>query len=522
MKFLEILKTAKKVASDGRQGLWRKDYLCWVKDNWLARGKPLDFDKYKYLVDIYKDQHKEIVFQKPAQTGITERMITEAMWIADQKPVNALYFFPTTASIGDMVQERVDQPLNSSDYLRSVNRMSKDSLGKRVDKVGLKKMTLGFVYFRGSNSYAQITSVPGDVIFVDELDRMTQENVPYFDKRLGNSKLKWKRWCSTPTYPDFGINKKYKESDQREYFVKCNHCGEEQTLTFWDNVNKENGDVICSSCGKKIIPWELEGEWKPTKPENSEIHGYYISPLLSPMVNVKDLIKQAAASSDSDLQQFYNQNLGLPYEPKGDKLNDSLIMNCVGEHRMPAYDDYAFMGVDVGKVLHYVVRTSNKVLEVGRVKDFLGEEGSLESLIKKHKIKSLVIDALPETRKVQELINKYKGIVKMCYYSGGVPKDSTKYWKLDKDTVTTDRTVALDSMVAEYRDKKIQVPVNIRDDKEFLSHMTSSIRIIKEKENGDKRAEWIETSADHLFHASQYAKLAKEIGTNLEPEIFWI
>lgn len=516
-----MLKKANEIIKDGRQGLWENDYYCWVNDNWTSRGVHLDFVQYKYLIGIYKDQYEEIVYQKPAQTGITERMITEALWLPDQKYCNSLYFFPTTSSIGDMVQERVDQPLNTGSYLISVNRKSKDVLGKRVDKVGLKKMSHGFVYFRGSNSYSQITSVAGDAIFVDELDRMTQENVPYFDKRLGNSKLKWKRWCSTPTYPDFGINKKYKESDQREYYVTCNHCGCKQTLDFFVNVDQEKEVVICRECKKTLIPWELEGEWIPGKPEN-KVHGYYISPLLSPRVKISELIASSKKPTDSDIQQFYNQNLGLPYEPKGDRISQSIITNCIFPYKAPCYDEPAFMGVDVGRVLHYVIRSREKLLMAGSVPDFFGPEDSLDYLIEKFKIKGLVIDALPETRKVQELIKKYKGMTKMCFYTGGVPKDGNKYWKVDRDTVTTDRTNSLDSMIAEYRDRKIQVPENIVSNTEFMAHMSSSIRTIKEDKKGNKRAEWIELAPDHLFHASNYAKIAMEITDTNEPEIFFI
>lgn len=519
---------AKEIVKEGRQKLWAKSdggYLCWVKDNWTSRGKKLDFDKHKYLIGVYNDQFEDICFKKPAQTGITERMITESLWLCDQGYYNSLYFFPTTSAIGDMVQERVDQPLNSSSYLMEVNRGSKESLGKRVDKVGLKKMSRGFIYFRGSNSYTQITSVAGDAIFIDELDRMTQENVPYFEKRLAHSKLKWKRWCSTPTYPDFGIDKKYKESDQREYFVKCNHCQEQQTLDFFENVDKEKECIICKFCKKELVVWELEGEWIAQRPEMSNIlHGYYISPLLSPMVDIRKMIQQSNKSTDSDVQQFYNQTLGLAYEPKGERITSSIITNCIFPYKMPVQDEKesAYLGVDVGKVLHYVIRTKDRVLDCGSVPDFFGAEKSLEYLINRFRIKGIVIDALPETRKVQELIKKYKGMTKMCFYTGGVPKDGNKYWKIDKDTITTDRTISLDSMVAEYRDKLIKVPENIVSQVEFMAHMASSIRVIREDKKGNKRAEWVETTADHLFHASNYAKMAKEIGFIDEPDIFFI
>src|SRR3990167_11115826 len=44
------------------------NYFTWVKAVWLnARNEPLDFEKHKYLVDIYQDQHPSLIFQKAAQ-----------------------------------------------------------------------------------------------------------------------------------------------------------------------------------------------------------------------------------------------------------------------------------------------------------------------------------------------------------------------------------------------------------------------------------------------------------------------
>jgi len=113
-KLFEIRKT-------GQQKLWASienhGYFEWVKSNWTSRGKPLDFKEYKYLVDIYKDQHWFICYMKSAQTGGTERVLTESLWLPDQYQENTMYVFPTGGSVGDLVQERVDEPLNNREYL---------------------------------------------------------------------------------------------------------------------------------------------------------------------------------------------------------------------------------------------------------------------------------------------------------------------------------------------------------------------------------------------------------------------
>jgi len=46
-------------------------------------------------------------------------------------------------------------------------------------------------------------------VILDERDRFEERNVPYIDKRMLASKLKWRREVSTPTLPGMGIHKAY-------------------------------------------------------------------------------------------------------------------------------------------------------------------------------------------------------------------------------------------------------------------------------------------------------------------------
>jgi hypothetical protein len=115
-----VLEKIREIRDVGKRRLWSESYLDWVKDNWSSRGQKLNFIERKYLVQIYQDQSQEIVLKKSAQSGGTERMVTEAVWLADQRPKNSLYLFPTSATMADLVQERVDTPLNASPYLRDI------------------------------------------------------------------------------------------------------------------------------------------------------------------------------------------------------------------------------------------------------------------------------------------------------------------------------------------------------------------------------------------------------------------
>ena len=513
-----MLKEEKLQRLVNKQG--HEEYFHWVQRHWTSRGEPLDFKKHKYLVQIYQDQSPEIVFKKSAQIGITERLVTEATWLPDQFRENSLYLFPTAGTVSDLVQERIDDPINNNPYLSMVSGRAKKVLGKQADKVGMKRMSKGFVYFRGSHSVVQITSVSADAIFVDELDRMPVELIPYFDKRLEHSKRKWMRWASTPTVPGFGIDAKYQESDQHEYFITCNHCGEEQRLTYWYNVDQERMIIYCKKCKQAIVPWQCEGKWIAQNP-GADIRGYYIHQLYSPVLDIKKLVKEGNKTAEWEILQFYNQNLGLAYEPKGAKITEADLLAAKRKYIIPyrgqmVGDNFkvvdGFMGVDVGKVLHVVIIEDKKVCYIGELKHF----EDLDTLMATYNVKKVVVDALPETRKAQEFVNRFRGRGYICYYSGIKEIKDGKWFKSEGDKVNTDRTMSLDVSTNEIKKQDIEFPQNLDNFPEFKAHLKNLVRVIKDVK-GNQIPEYIQTGEDHFRHALNYANIAKHIFKNIAP-----
>jgi hypothetical protein len=507
-----------------------KPYFDWVKDYWTTRGAPLDFISHKYLVQIYQDQSPNITYKKSAQTGLTEKNISEAMWLVDQFKENALYLFPTSGTISDIVQERVDEPINNSPYLASVSGRSKKIMGKQADKIGLKRMSKGFIYFRGANASTQITSVPADIIFVDELDRMEPENVPYFTKRLGHSSRKWQRWFSTPTVPNYGIDELYNKTCQYVWHVKCNHCGQGQELTFWDNIKYDinietivNPHFECQFCHKTFVPYELEGEWIKHNPTSDKI-GYFISQLYSPHFDIVEAIEDSLQTAEYRVMQFYNQTLGLAYEPKGSKITEEELMACIRNYANPFESQECVMGVDVGKVLHVITRNTDRITDMQELKFFDKQEAKenggsetdcLEYWIERRQPKRVIIDALPETRKAQNIANKFKGRVLLCYYTGLKEVKDDKKWYVvatDAPKVNTDRTMSLDVTFAELQKQEVFLPNNLNSYPLFKKHLKNLVRIIIETDNGkSKKAEYQRLGDDHFAHGCNYAKMAIDI-----------
>lgn len=495
------------------------NYPTWVKAIWItARGDPLRFDNRKYLQQVYTDQHPSIVYMKSSQMGLSERVISEAVWVAEQLGLNVLYTFPSMAQLQDFVQARLDPVIMASEYLWSRTETG-DS--KQVLKVGLKRFGKGHVYLRGSQNEKQIISVDADMVILDERDRFDSDNVPYIDKRLLASRLKWRREVSTPTLPNMGIHGAYLESDQRVWQLQCDKCKTWQELDFFTNVDFEKKEVVCKKC-KTTIDRLKSGRWHITKPENTEVHGYKINGLYNPMRTIPELIaeyEKAKFEGFSSLQQFYNQVLGYPYEISGQSLTNSEIDACIKNYHLPYEESFkeTYVGCDVGvDYLHVVVllklgEDRMRLIWANTVKKFFGPYDSLEAVIEKFKARYVVIDKKPETSQVRKMVEMFPGRIYAATYPN-MKFDVKVYYVYDdiKYEVRIDRTVALDYLVSDIQNQRIELPSNIGMVDGFYDQLMAQVRVTeRNKRTGVDSARWVEKGADHFLHTLNYARIAQ-------------
>lgn len=499
------------------------DYFTWVKAIWVtARGNPLQFDNRYYLEQIYIDQHPHIVYLKAAQMGLSERSVSEAVWVCDQLGVNTLYTFPTQTHLQDFVQARIDPVLSLSEYLqsRTDNRQGNE---RSIMKIGLKKIGKGFLYLRGSQNEKQIITIDADVIYMDERDRFSQENVPYIEKRLLASKLKWIREISTPTYPGQGIHASYLKSDQRIWQIQCKKCEHWMELDFFKHVDFDTRIARCDRC-KNEVNRLSKGRWFITNP-GSKIHGYKINGLYNPSMSIGDIVDkydEASTSGYSSLQQFFNQVLGLPYEVNGQKLTVSELDECKRDYMIPeSPKTQVFAGADVGiSVIHTVVvqklpDDKFKIVWAGTVKKFLGPQSSLELIMEKYNVKLMVVDKKPETQKLRELMDVYPRRVYAATYPN-MNFTAKDYYIFDDINceVRVDRTISLDYIIGDIQGKRIELPKNIESIPGFYEQLTNSVRITeKNARTGIENSRWIEKGDDHYLHALNYARIAQIRGT---------
>lgn len=500
----------------------------------LKPDRPLDFTQHPFLIEIYNDTSRETVHMKAGQAGISEYLISYALHACDKRRMVVLYIFPTLSAVSDFATARIGLAIEASEYLARLisEGMMEGGRYRRTDKVTLKRVGSSFLYMRGGQvkekgSAPQLRSVDADCVILDEMDEMDQAVVPMAEKRLGHSQVKEMRYVSTPSYRGFGVHKYWVESDQREWFVACPSCRHRQTMTIdnvvneWDDLERpihwnggpDNAYILCEKCGKpldRLAP----GEWVARNP-GALMTGYHSTKFFAPFADMLRIVRRLRKVDETERKECYNQDLGLPYTPQGGRLTEEHLDATRREyiHKLEVNEETT-AGIDVGKVLSIVVRGAQHP-ETGEVPQrWAGVVESFEAALielERWNVTRCVIDAMPEERSARKFQAACKpGRIWLAYYDQGEKRTEALVWNEEEGTVTIARTRHLDDMLSDVYTETRTLPANARNIVGYYSEMIAPVRVVeKSKTTGKPVARYVESSADHFFHAEGYELAAR-------------
>lgn len=507
-----------------------------AKRPYLGPGRKFEIDNHQYLKEIYSQQYKEVVLMKASQMGASEWLVSYAAHVCDQRNGNVLYVFPTEGHVSDFSTARLGPAIEASEYLSKIVIDGSGSGGLRgSDRITLKRIRDRFLYFRGSKVQTdgkapQLKSIDADCLILDEVDELDPRAPAIARKRLGHAKAELGNilWVSTPTYPGTGIHEQFLESDQRIWHIRCDHCNQWQPLEInqvvleWDDLGRpvewhgksENRAwIACYNCDAELDRL-AEGQWVAKYPEKEKI-GYHLTKLFSAQTPLRDVINNLDTVDETKKREAYNQDLGIPYSPRGGSLDSEQLDACRRNYgHGPHARKTCYMGIDVGRVLHVIVRTSPD-FETGETMQLYAGETTWEhlpNLVKIYRPRTIVLDANPETTKAREFQEMYpRNMVWVAYYPNftqGSKKEEKMVWNPRERTVLLDRTRVLDETMAGFYGRISTLPAHARGIRDYYSHMTASVRILKEDSTGAEIARYIENGADHYFHAEVYCLAA--------------
>ncbi len=472
---------------------------------------------------LYEDRHPLIVIQKAAQVFVSEYLINTALWVADTGQGdrgNVLFVMPTQTQMNDFSQARIDRAVADSPYLQG-RLMPAPPARHGPVRQSLKKVGLGYIYLRGSDSRRQLTSVDADAVLLDEYDLMADGVLPLAQKRLASSRLGWLRVASTPRLPEAGINALFLQSDQRYYFLRCPACRAEQRLTWDENVDPKRGLVVCGfqRCRKPIDLW-APGCWEAAAPGNDRAHGYHLNRLYSPLANVAQMVRESEETSPAALQEFQNSVLGETFVPPGGRLTLDVIDRCRRDYVMLA-SSFAdtYMGVDVGTRMHVVIREriSEEPLVTRAV--FIGEVATLEELLglaARYHVQAAVIDAQPEQRLAIEFAQSSDFEGAIAFYNRYEPGHESG-WENRVRVERLNRTQALEELFQSFQLAQTELPQDarraggrVRDGVgEYYREMMALSRVLERNATGNWIAKYVDAGKpDHYAHAELYCMRA--------------
>jgi hypothetical protein len=501
----EALQMAARVALAQRD---TRSLARWTEAYRSIRGAPMSLSPQ--LRGLYNDHHPRIAIQKAAQVGVSEYLINTAFWAADIAwggRGNVIYYLPTLVMADDFSQARIDKAIESSWYLSE--RIGSRRGRRGADRVNLHRVGDGHFYVRGTEHDRHMTSIDADVVILDELDRMRLGVYERSQARLGSAELPLLRVASTPMHPNLGINLLFQLGDQRRWFTKCPRCGLEQFRTWQENVDLERELVVCRACQCEL-PMDTDGRWIATKPEQEEIHSYHFSKLDSRFFDVAAAIEANRSSDPLRIDEFYNNDLGEPHVSEGAGLSVPDLDECRGQFTTRGEGEITLMGVDVGMVLHVVIRTFVKGTGESRLEfaQTVRTFEELPELMTRFGVRWCVIDSQPELHMVSKFISTRPTRILAADYNR-----TERGHVREKRAIHLNRTQLLDALFESFRQGAHRLPENarglggaVRDGiGEYYHEMLALQRLVERNSRGDLTARYENAHrADHFAHAEAY------------------
>lgn len=517
----------------------------WIAENTKIGGRPYSYKNHEYQERILSDDSRITNTQKCSQVGLSEANARKALAIINiLSPYTLAYTLPTAKFSATFAQTRIQPIIDGSDYL-------KDAIHKTTDNNEVKRFGDSFLFLKGAASSNAPISIPCDHLVHDEVDFSDQEVLGQYLSRLTHSE--WQRIdrISTPTLPDYGVNRHFKNSRRNYNLVKCNHCNHYFAPDYYKHVkipgyNKDLREITkqtlikirykeaavhCPNCFKIPSLQHEHREWVCENPSESHIEvGYQVTPFDAP--NIVTAVQLIERSTEYErIQDFVNFALGLPMEDKEATLTrEDFAGRFVHGMRTGGMN---VMGIDVGNMYHFVVGTVDAygdihLVHLERVPMGKAKE-RYRALRRQFRVVTTVIDSGPHAETVMALQAEdptcyaavYTKVVGLVTHKvldkQGQEEEGQEFVR----QVNVNRNRSLDGYMQFIRDGHLTGTVCEEMDT-FIDHHTSMKRArIFDNESGEMSYSWQKTDGvDHFHHAGGYCYIAAKmrgIGRSLIP-----
>jgi hypothetical protein len=490
-----------------------QNFFEWVQSfPLLLKDEPLSFKKHPELIQLYKDEHPNIVLRKGVQTGASTYAILKIFWRAAMMNRKGVYYGPTQEWISTFTPDRVDKIINQ---IPDVTRRLQGT-----DSIFLKDLGTVSVHFRGLETMSGVATVDADTIVVDEASIVNQDHRVITLDRLQHSSDPMRITLSKPEMPGQGIDADFNESDQTFYLFKCPKCGKwNNPVLSWPDCcfpvdpNSENGERYfgCTDCGARLD--YDKAEWVPTYPSRKDTRGYQLSRIYWRFKNVATEMWRTwkKANSNAKKRRFFCGDVGVPYASDATIITDQILIMNQGSHGLQNYCEFpSFMGIDQGNTLHIsIAHYEGHELAFHYYKQTESFK-TLYKLIDKHFVQCAVIDAGPNAHPAKDFAEEFLGKVYLCYYTKNIAE---KIGKLERNgvtipMVTNNRDETLDALVDGVINGTVRLPRQNAGEvmDTVYTHLKNLVKVEKQGAYGPRKSYL--RGNDHFGHSMNYTLMA--------------
>jgi hypothetical protein len=483
----------------------------WVVQNNICNemGMPIDFDKRKFLIDIYNDLSPLQAILKPPQVGMTVANTLKSFYVASKLKRQIIYTLPTQGDVQDMVGGSINRIIAQNPVLMS--------LVKDHDTVEQKQVGDSMIFYRGTWTAKQAMMIPSGLNIHDEVDASSADVVTQYENRLqAQEDGGWRWYFSHPSIAGYGVDIYWQQSDKKEWVITC-PCGKQQILAWPDSLDRERMCYQCKYCKAELSDeTRIRGQWKPTA--IGAFSGYHISQL---MLYNKPASAIFASFDDpkKNEQYFYNYVLGLPYVGSENKIPSTTVLkNVVPE--VNEQGDRIIIGVDTGLPIHYTCMNKQGAFYYASCKApsaSYDPYDELEGLLKRWPTSIIIADQGGDLIGIRKLQAKYPGRVYLVFYRKDRKSKEMIDWGEgdEQGTVRVDRNQFMQWVVEQLRDVgRIRLNGTVDEWRDWAGHFDNIYREIKvalDKPGKDVATNygaeliWKRNGPDHFVHTLVYA-----------------
>lgn len=484
-------------------------------------GMPIEFEKRKFLKDIYNDLSPLQVWLKPPQIGATVCQTIKSFFVAKKLNRQIIYTLPTQSDIQDMVGGSINRIIAQNTTLMEWVHDH--------DTVEQKQVGDSMIFYRGTYTSKQAMMIPSGLNIHDEVDASDADVIVQYENRLqAQEDGGWRWYFSHPSLVGHGVDIYWEQSDKKEWIITCPNCEHKFFMQWPRNIDRARRCYICHAC-KAELPEEvrINGQWMPTA--QGEFSGWHVSQLMLYNKSADDIL-DAFDDPRKDEQYFWNYVLGLPYVGSENKISsETVLKNVVSE--VNEQNDRIIIGVDTGLPWYLTCMNKQGVFYYEELKK-VGDPNVPKNYDPKNRIRELLIkwpssvvigDQGGELSPLRILQQEFVGRVYLCFYRKDRKSLELIRWgeKIEElGTVTVDRNRMFQLMVEQLRDiGRIRLNGTLAEWKPWAEQFDNVYRELKVVKNAIGKdistnygAEliWKRNGPDHFCHTLLYCMVGMD------------